>query len=57
MNGNHLLLLAHAATGGAGDQIERLIRQHHDVNRRHPEPQTHPADGRRNSRRRILGLF
>ncbi|WPZ36090.1 hypothetical protein T8K17_08070 [Thalassobaculum sp. OXR-137] len=56
MTGNHLLLLAHAATGGAGDQIERLIRQHHETSQRRPEPQ-HPADGRRNSRRRILGLF
>ncbi|MCR9072692.1 MAG: hypothetical protein NXI18_13320 [Alphaproteobacteria bacterium] len=57
MTGNHLLLLAHAATGGAGDQIERLIKGHNAVQRRHPEPQAHPADGRRNSRRRILGLF
>lgn len=57
MTSNHLLLLAHAATGGPGDQIERLIRGKYDASRRHPEPHQHPADGRRNSRRRILGLF
>ena len=57
MTANHLLLLAHAATGGAGDQVERLIKGPYDANRRHPEPMQHPADGRRNSRRRILGLF
>ncbi|WP_420562776.1 hypothetical protein [Thalassobaculum sp.] len=57
MTGNHLLLLAHAATGGAGDQIERLIRQHHEATHRRPADHTHPADGRRNGRRRILGLF
>ncbi|MEQ8587250.1 MAG: hypothetical protein RLO01_20035 [Thalassobaculaceae bacterium] len=57
MTGTHLLLLAHAAAGGAGDQIERLIRQNQAVERRRPEPQQAPADGRRNARRRILGLF
>jgi hypothetical protein len=57
MIGSHLLLLAHAAAGGAGDQIERLVQGHYDASRRHPEPQRHPADGRRNVRRRILGLF
>ena len=57
MNGNHLLLLAHAATGGAADQIERLLRDQYDASRRHPEPQRHAADGRRNARRRFLGLF
>ena len=57
MTGNHLLLLAHAATGGPGDQIERLIRQHQETSQRRPAEHPHPADGRRNSRRRILGLF
>lgn len=57
MTGSHLLLLAHAAAGGAGDQIERLIRQNQAAERRRPEPQQVPADGRRNARRRILGLF
>lgn len=57
MTGNHLLLLAHAATGGPGDQIERLIKGRHVTDRRRPEPDQHPADGRRSARRRILGLF
>ncbi|MDF1794472.1 MAG: hypothetical protein P1U88_21345 [Thalassobaculaceae bacterium] len=57
MIGSHLLLLAHAATGGPGDQIERLIQGRYVASRRHPEPMEHPADGRRNTRRRILGLF
>lgn len=57
MIGSHLILLAHAATGGAGDQIERLIRQNHTPQQRRPEPQRTPADGRRSVRRRLLGLF
>lgn len=57
MTGDHLLLLAHAATGGAGDQIERLIKQNQDAQQRRPEPQQRPADGRRSTRRRLLGLF
>lgn len=57
MTGDHLLLLAHAATGGAGDQIERLIKQNHNAQQRRPEPQQRPADGRRSARRRLLGLF
>lgn len=57
MIGSHLLLLAHAATGGAADQVERLIQGHYEASRRQPEPPQHPSDGRRNSRRRILGLF
>jgi hypothetical protein len=57
MTGNHLLLLAHAATGAAGDHVERLIRQNHHVSARRPEPDPHPADGRRSARRRIWNPF
>lgn len=53
MFGSHLLLLAHAATGAAGDQIERLIKQHHDATNHHLERDIHPADGRRSVRTRL----
>jgi|GEM_PF-5518321 len=56
MIGSHLLLLAHAAAGGAGDYIERLIRQNHDASQRRPEPPVHLADGRRSARRRLRDL-
>lgn len=56
MIGSHLLLLAHAATGGTADHIERLIRQNHTNTQRRPEPVVHPADGRRKARRRYWSL-
>jgi hypothetical protein len=53
MNGNHLLLLSHAATGVAADHIGRLVTPRQTPNNRRPEQPFHPADARRSIRQRL----